>query len=264
MFFKKDIYRALRPVKDGTPFGGKFKNISEIEYSDALIYPRFKFCFANKPIIQNGLFETSDYKKLYEIIGNRPLSVGSIFSYSGRNYVIKAISIDVLDIVIDYSNGHTNYYIGKPIPFHLEILISIEERNYWDITLEFTRKYSELKSKETLSVAENLELIITKSEAEKCFANLISQIADASISPAVSKDIYRAYGIFKSDCKEHKLAVDMFKKALEFDHINAELHFYIGYEYGLVNEDETALKYLKKAVELGSNEAQDYINENYR
>lgn len=264
MFFKKDIYKALRPTPDNSYLGMAFLKMSDVDYKDALIYPRFKFLDVDKPHLKNGIFETSDYKKLLEIIGDRTLSVGSIFGYNKSNYEITSISVDVLDIVIDYSNGHTDYYIGKAIPFHLEISVLVKNRNYWDITLEFAKKYSELQKKENLSVSEKLELITNKSEAERCFENILSHIKDDAFQDKVAVDIYRAYGIFKSDCKEHLEAINFFSKALEIDPSNSELHFYIGYEYGLIDNDEMGLKYMKKAADLGSKEASDYIDENYR
>lgn len=124
MFLKKDIYKALRPTPKPEEFlGMKFRKMSEIDYNDALIYPRFKFLDVDKPQIGTGIFETSDYKKILEIIGDRTLLVGSIFAYNKTSYEITKINIDILDIVIDYSNGHTNYYTGKAIPFHVEIHI---------------------------------------------------------------------------------------------------------------------------------------------
>ncbi|MBS4028858.1 MAG: hypothetical protein KGZ58_09485 [Ignavibacteriales bacterium] len=264
MFFKKDIYKALRPTPDNSFLGMAFKKMSDVNYKDALIYPRFKFFDADKPHRENGIFETSDYKKILEIIGNRTLSVGSIFGYNKINYEITSISVDILDIVIDYSNGHTDYYVGKAIPFHVEISVLVKKRDYWDITLEFAKKYSELKNKENLSVSEKLELITNKNEAERCFENILSHIKNDAIQGKVAVDIYRAYGIFKSDCKQHLEAIALFSQAIEIDPLNSELHFYIGYEYGLIPNDEMGLKYLKKAADLGSKEASDYIDENYR
>jgi tetratricopeptide (TPR) repeat protein len=99
---------------------------------------------------------------------------------------------------------------------------------------------------------------------ERCFDKILSQITNGKIQGKVAIDIYRACGVFKSDCKEHLEAINLFNKALEIDPSNSEMHFFIGYEYGLMNNDEMGLKYLKKAAELGSNEASDYIDENYR
>ncbi len=264
MFFKKDIYKALRPTPDNSFLGMAFKKMSDVDYNDALIYPRFKFLDVDKPHRENGIFETSDYKKILEIIGNTTLSVGSIFSYNKSNYEITSISVVILDIVIDYSNGHTDYYIGKAIPFHVEISVLVKKRDYWDITLEFAKKYSELKGKENLSLSEKVELSTNKFEAERCFEKILSTIKGDTIQNKVAVDIYRVYGIFKSDCKEHLEAISLFSQALEFDPSNSELHFYIGYEYGLIDNDEVGLKYLKKAAALGSKEASDYIDENYR
>jgi hypothetical protein len=263
MFFKKDIYKALRPIPDNSYLGMKFLKMLDVDYKDALIYPRFKFLDVDKPHLKNGIFETSDYKKILEIIGERTLSVGSIFGYNKSNFEITSISVDILDIVIDYSNGHTDYYIGKAIPFHLEISFSVKNRNYWDITLDFANKYRALKDKENLSVSEKWELIKNKSEAERCFDKILSQITTGKIQGKVAIDIYRAYGVFKSDCKEHLEAINLFNKALEIEPLNSEMLFYIGYEYGLINNDEMGLKYLKKAAELGSKEASNYIDENY-
>ncbi len=264
MFFKKDIYKALRPTTNSSFSGMAFKKMSDVSYDDALIYPRFKFFDADKPHRENGIFETSDYKKILEIIGDRTLSVGSFFGYNKSNYEITSISVDILDVVIDYSNGHTDYYIGKAIPFHLEILVMVKKKDYWDITLEFANKYSELKDKENLTVSEKWQLITYKHEAERYFEESLPHIKVGEIQGNVAVDIYRAYGIFKSDCKEHLEAITLFGKALEIDPSNSELHFYIGYEYGMINNDEMGLKYLKKAADLGSKEASDYIDKNYR
>lgn len=263
MFFKKDIYKTLRPTHDNSYLGLTFKKMTEVGYDEALIYPRFKFLDVDKPHLNNGVFETSDYKIILEIFGNTTLSVGSIFIYNKNNYEITHISVDVLDIVVDYSNGYTDYYIGKPVPFHIEIIVLVKNRNYWDITIEFAEKYSELKRKENLTTSESLELITNKNEAEKSFKNILSQIKEDTLNSKVGLDIYRAYGIFKSDCQEHEEAIKLFNKALDIDPLNDELHFYIGYEYGMINNDELGLKYLQKAVELGSKEASNYIDENY-
>jgi hypothetical protein len=264
MFFKKDIYKSIRPKPANNSLGMTFKYIKDVNYEDALIYPRFKFLDIDKPDMENGIFETSDYKKIVEIFGNTTLSKGSIIAYEKKNYEIKSISVDIIDSVIDYSIGHTSYYIGKAIPFHIEITVLVKNKNYWEITLEYAEKYRELKNKENLSASEKIALITNKSEAESCFTNILLRIEDNSLQGNVAVDIYRAYGIFKSDCKEHMEAINLFRKALEIDPLNSELHFYIGYEYGLLPNEELGLKYLKKAVELGSNEASNYLDENYR
>jgi tetratricopeptide (TPR) repeat protein len=264
MFFKKDIYRPLRPdaleLGQGFP---KFKKILDIDYKDALIYPRFKFCYVDKPNIESGIFETSDYKKVFEIFGNESLGIGSIIGYNSKNYEIADITIDILEVVIDYSNGHTDYYIGKSIPFQIEITIYVKDRSFWDITLESAEKFRELKNKKNLSLEESFQKSKHKHEATRYFKQIINEISKSSFSNEVLIGIYRAYGLFKSDCEEYSEAIDYYNKILIIDPENAEINFFIGYEYGLMNKGSIALDYLNKAADLGYQEAIDYIKINY-
>lgn len=262
MFFKKDIYKALRPNPEISLLGFSYKKIFDVDYKDALLYPRFKFLDIDKPFLKNGIFETSDYKEVFKVLGNRTLSVGTFISYKKLNYQIVNIEIDILDIVIDYSNGHTDYYIGNAIPFNVEISISVKYKDFWDITMEFVKKHKELMDKDDLSDAEKIQLINNKFEAERCFKKILTNFeSDKNLDKAVV-DIYRAYGIFKSDCKEYLEAIKIFTKALEIDPLNSQLLCYIGYEYGMINNNELCIQFLKRAIELGSNEAYDYMKEN--
>jgi tetratricopeptide (TPR) repeat protein len=260
MFFNKDIYRKLRPYTN-KPLD--FKSILDVEYNEALLYPRFKFLDTEKPKFQNGIFETSDYKKLLEVIGSITLSVGSIFSYSKNNYEISSITVEILDIVIDYSNGHTDYYIGNAIPFQIEIHVLAKKISFWDITLGFAKKVSKLANKKDLSSKEEVEFITSKSKAENCFQEIISNFDSDPRSSEIAAEIYKHYGIFKSDCGDYQAAISLFSKALELEPSNAEFHFFIGYEYGLLDNEDLAIQFLKKAVELGSKDAKDYLEKNY-
>jgi hypothetical protein len=256
MFLSKDIYKALRPEKADTFSGWKFKKMSTIDYNNALVYPRFKFLYGNKPHRESGIFETSDYKTLLNIVGDRGLVVGGHFAYNNKNYEITLISIDILDIVIDYSNGHTDYYVGKPIPFHIEIEVLVRDTNLFEIAIEFAKKYTDIKEKGNLNYNDLALLEINKMEAENCFNKILN-------SNKNNTDIYRIYGMFKSDCDENENAIKLFKAGLELDSNNADLHFNIGYEYNLINNKDLALKHLGIAANLGSNEAQKYLNDNF-
>jgi hypothetical protein len=75
MLFKKDIYKALRPVPDNSILGWYFKDMASIKYSDALIYPRFKLLDEEKAYDEKGIFETSDYQKILEIFGLSTIAV---------------------------------------------------------------------------------------------------------------------------------------------------------------------------------------------
>ena len=221
MFFKKDIYKALRPDTGDIFFGTKFKRISTISYKDALIYPRFKFLMADSKLMDDGIFETSDYQKLLEIIGNVQLSVGSKIEYESKLYEISDVSIAILDIVIDYSNGHTDYYIGEPIPFHLEITILLKDISILDIAIEASEKYGKLKSLKSLDFAEDLILSSHKEEAERCFSILLS-------SGITDESIYQLYALFKSECDEHEEAIELFSEALKLNPLSDEINFYPG------------------------------------
>ncbi|WP_282055962.1 tetratricopeptide repeat protein [Maribacter luteus] len=256
MFFKKDIYKALRAKSDNSIIGRKFKNIKDIDYQEALVYPRFKFVYGNKPILESGIFETSDYKKLMEIVGVKQLSRGAKISYNKKTYEIIDITVDILDIVIDYSNGHTDYFIGNPIPFHIEINILLKDTNIYEIANEFAKKFALLNEKKDLDPNEIILLNNYKSEAERCYSIMIDEIDNIP-------EIFYQYAIFKSECNLHQEAIELMIRAIKLAPYNPQMNFELGWEYGYIQETELEYKYVKKASELGYKEAKQYLEENF-
>ncbi len=251
--FSKDIYKNLRPKKLNFFKGMKlpdFPSIKDVEYKDALIYPRFVF----KDEAEKAIFETSDYKKISSILGNTTLQAESIFNYENRQYRILEISIEVLDIVIDYSNGQTEYFIGEPIPFHLEIHIKVKNTNLYEIANEFANKcYNLLEREGELTDGEKIKLIEFRSEAERCYLKLISNIE--------FPELYFNYGVFKSSCDLNEEAVELIKKALKLEPNNPKINYGLGFEYGNLNDTELEYYYMKKASELYYEPADEYLRE---
>ncbi|QQR97630.1 MAG: hypothetical protein IPK18_12405 [Sphingobacteriales bacterium] len=253
--FKKDIYKNLRPKKTNTFMGMNlpdFPSIKDIEYKDALIYPRFVF----KDEEEKPIFETSDYKEISSILGNTTLKTESIFNYKHRQYKISEISVEVLDIVIDYSNGHTEYYIGKPIPFHLEIRVKVKHTNLFEIANENAIKCAELIEKGNLTTIEELRLIEYKSEAETCFQKLVNNIDDIP-------EIYFNYGLFKYTFELNEEAINLIKKAIKIAPTNAQIIFELGCIYGEIDDAELEYKYVKMASDLNLEEAKEYLIDNF-
>lgn len=253
--FKKDIYRNLRPKKTNSLMGMKFPDfpsIKDIEYKDALIYPRFVF----KDEEEKAIFETSDYKEISSILGNTTLKTKSIFNYKKKQYRISEISVEVLDIVIDYSNGHTDYYIGKPIPFHLEIRVKVKHTNLYEIANDFAKKCYELIEKNELTDVDKFNLIQYESEAKNCYEKLVNNIDDIA-------EIYFNYGIFKYAFDLENEAIELIKKAIEIEPKNAKINFELGCIYGELEKPELEYKYVKLASDLNLKEANDYLKENF-
>jgi len=253
--FKKDIYKNIRPKKTNSIMGMNlpdFPSIKDIEYKDALIYPRFVF----KDEEEKAIFETSDYKKISSILGNTTLKSNSIFNYENKQYRISEILVEVLDIVIDYSNGHTDYYIGKSIPFHLEIRVKVKNTNLYEIANDFANKSYELIELEgELTDGEKIKLIEFRSEAERCYLKLINNIE--------FPELYFNYGIFKSSCDLNEEAIELMKKALKLEPNNPKINYGLGFEYGNLEETELEYYYMKKASELDYKQADDYLKEYY-
>ncbi|MCU0334743.1 MAG: hypothetical protein MUF62_06790 [Chitinophagaceae bacterium] len=263
MFFKKDLYKALRPIPDDSYIGLAFKKMVSINYSDALVYPRFKFLHFDKPYLENGIFETSDYKKLIETIGNPTLKIGAFISFNNENYEIKDIRVEVLDIVIDYSNGHTNYYIGNPVPFNIEIHIKVKKIEYFEIAQDFTNKYLLLAKKLITTAQERGEMIVLKNEARRVLNDMMLNIESQYTDTKSLIDFYYYYAIFLSVCKEHLEAINLMSKAINIDPLNADFYLFVGHEYRMLEDYQMSLEYLKKSVSLGSNTASDYIESNF-
>ncbi|SRX73377.1 tetratricopeptide repeat protein [Aequorivita antarctica] len=251
--FKKDIYKNLRPKKVNSFMGinlPDFPSINDIEYKDALIYPRFVF----KDEGEKAIFETSDYKKISSILGNTTLKIESIFNYENKQYRISDISVEVLDIVIDYSNGHTDYFIGNPIPFHLEIRVKVKNTNLYEIANDFANKsYKLIEQEKELTDAEKFKLIEFQAEAEKCYLKLINNIE--------FPELYFNYGIFKSSCGLNDEAIELIKKALKLEPNNPKINYGLGFEYGKLRENKLEYYYMKKASELDYEEAKVYLKE---
>jgi Flp pilus assembly protein TadD len=65
--------------------------------------------------------------------------------------------------------------------------------------------------------------------------------------------------------KDYKVAVEKFKKALEADKFNADIHNYLGFSYRNAGDMESAFKHYKRALSLepGHKGANEYIGEAY-
>lgn len=113
-FFAPTIYRkTYQFTNKDIPFYVRFTLYEITEYDRKMI------------------FDSSDYSVINEKFGTfnsiqQSFQVGNNFELEEETYNVESVQVDMMELFDDYSNGHTEAYIGEGMPYNIQVFAELK------------------------------------------------------------------------------------------------------------------------------------------
>ncbi len=107
-----------------------YRKTNQFTNKDIPFYVRFTL-YDTTESDRKMIFDSSDYSVINEKFGTfigiqQAFQVGYNFKLNEINYNVESVQVDMMELFDDYSNGHTDAYVGNDIPYNIQVFAELK------------------------------------------------------------------------------------------------------------------------------------------